>query len=52
MVSGDQDNIVPVQSSCNLAAKIPGAKLCIVEGGGHTFFVERYEEFNQLLIEF
>jgi pimeloyl-ACP methyl ester carboxylesterase len=52
VVSGDQDNIVPAQNSRNLAAKIPGARLCIVEGGGHTFFVERSEEFNQLLFEF
>ena len=52
VLSGDQDNIVPVQNSRNLAAKIPGAKLCIVEGGGHTFFVERAEEFNQLVTDF
>ena len=52
VLSGDQDNIVPVQNSRNLAAKIPGAKLCIVEGGGHTFFIDRAEEFNQLLIDF
>jgi pimeloyl-ACP methyl ester carboxylesterase len=52
VVSGDQDNIVPVQNSRNLAAKIPGAKLCIIEGGGHTFFVERADEFNQLVTDF
>jgi pimeloyl-ACP methyl ester carboxylesterase len=52
VLSGDQDNIVPVQNSRNLGAKIPGAKLCIVEGGGHTFFIERAEEFNQLVTDF
>ena len=52
VLSGDQDNIVPVQNSRNLAAKIPGANLCIVEGGGHTFFIERAEEFNQLVTDF
>ena len=52
VLSGDQDNIVPVQNSRNLAARIPGAKLSIVEGGGHTFFIERAEEFNQLVTEF
>jgi pimeloyl-ACP methyl ester carboxylesterase len=52
VLSGDEDNIVPVQNSRNLAAKIPGAKLCVVEGGSHTFFIERAEEFNHLLIDF
>ena len=52
VLSGDQDTIVPVQNSRNLAAKIPGAKLYIVEGGGHTFFIERAEEFNQLVTNF
>ena len=47
-----QDDIVPVQNSRNLAAKIPGAKLRIVEGGGHTFFIERAEEFNQIVTDF
>lgn len=52
VVSGDADQIVPVQNSRNLAAKIPGAQLHIVAGGSHTFFIERAEEFNQLLREF
>ena len=52
VLSGDQDNIVPVQNSRNLAAKIPGAKLCIVEGGSHAFFIERADEFNEIVTEF
>ena len=52
VLSGDADEIVPVQNSRNLAAKIPGATLRIVEGGSHTFFNERAEEFNQLVTEF
>jgi pimeloyl-ACP methyl ester carboxylesterase len=52
VVSGDADEIVPVQNSRNLAAKIPGATLRIVEGGSHTFFSERAEEFNKLLTDF
>ena len=52
VVSGDADEIVPVQNSRNLAAKIPGAHLRIIEGGSHTFFSERVEEFNQLLADF
>ena len=52
VVSGDQDDVVPVQNSRNLAAKIPGAKLYIIEGGGHTFFIDRADEFNQLVTDF
>lgn len=52
VVSGDADEIVPVQNSRNLVAKIPGAQLRLVEGGSHTFFTERAEEFNQILIDF
>lgn len=52
VVSGDADAIVPVENSRNLAAKIPGAKLRIIEGGSHTFFIERADEFNQLITDF
>ena len=52
VVSGDADEIVPVQNSRNLAAKIPGATLRIVEGGSHTFFSDRADEFNKLLTDF
>jgi pimeloyl-ACP methyl ester carboxylesterase len=43
---------VPVQNSRNLAAKIPGAKLQIIEGGSHTFFIEQAEEFNRVITDF
>jgi pimeloyl-ACP methyl ester carboxylesterase len=52
VLSGDMDVIVPVQNSRNLAAKIPGAKLQIVEGGSHTFFIEQAAEFNHVLSDF
>ena len=52
VLSGDADVIVPVQNSRNLAAKIPGAQLQIIKGGSHTFFIERAEEFNEILSEF
>src|ERR1044072_2617906 len=52
ILSGDADVIVPVQNSRNLAAKIPGAELQIVEGGSHTFFIEQDQDFNQRLSAF
>jgi pimeloyl-ACP methyl ester carboxylesterase len=52
VLSGDADVIVPVQNSRNLAQKIPGARLRIIEGGSHTFFIEQAEEFNRMVREF
>jgi pimeloyl-ACP methyl ester carboxylesterase len=52
VLSGDADVIVPVQNSRNLASKIPGAQLQIIEGGSHTFFIEQAGEFNRIVTEF
>lgn len=52
VLSGDADVIVPVENSRNLAARIRGSKLRIIEGGSHTFFIERAAEFNQIVTEF
>jgi pimeloyl-ACP methyl ester carboxylesterase len=52
VLSGDADVIVPVENSRNLAAKIPGAQLRIIEGASHTFFIEQAEKFNQIVREF
>jgi pimeloyl-ACP methyl ester carboxylesterase len=52
VITGDADVIVPHENSANLAAQIPGARLRVVEGGSHTFFIERPEEFNSAVIEF
>lgn len=52
VLSGDTDVIVPSQNSCNLAARIPNATLCLIEGGSHTFFIEQAREFNHLVTEF
>lgn len=52
ILTGDADVIVPHENSLNLAAKIPGATLRVMEGGSHTFFIERPEEFNAAVVEF
>ena len=52
VLSGDADVIVPVQNSLNLAGKIPGAMLCIIHGGSHTFFIEQAREFNNIVTDF
>ena len=50
--SGDADRIVPVENSRNLAERIPGARLRLVEGGSHLFFIEQPDEFNRTVVEF
>lgn len=52
VLSGDADVIVPVQNSRNLAAKIPGAGLRLIEGGSHLFFIEQPDEFNRIVVDF
>ncbi len=52
VITGDADIIVPHVNSMNLAAAIPGAALRLVEGGSHTFFIERADEFNRAVIAF
>ncbi len=52
VLSGDADIIVPVENSRNLARRIPGAQLRIIEGGSHTFFIEQPREFNAAVIDF
>jgi pimeloyl-ACP methyl ester carboxylesterase len=52
VITGNADAIVPHENSLNLAAAIPGSTLCVVEGGSHTFFIERPEEFNRAVFEF
>lgn len=41
ILSGDADQVVPVGNSHRLAARIEGARLLILEGVGHMFWVEQ-----------
>ncbi|MDT5293743.1 MAG: hypothetical protein QOJ76_623 [Acidobacteriota bacterium] len=52
VITGDADVIVPRENSANLAAAIPGARFQVIEGGSHTFFIERPAEFNRAVVEF
>jgi len=52
VITGDADGIVPVENSYNLAAEIPQAKLAVVPGGSHMFFIEEADRFNQAVVEF
>lgn len=52
VITGDKDQVVPMQNSINLAEKLPNAKLEIVENGSHLFFVEQPEKFNEIVKKF
>ena len=52
VISGDADPIVPEQNSRNLAKKLPNARLQLIAGGGHTFFIEQAEQFNEAVVDF
>jgi pimeloyl-ACP methyl ester carboxylesterase len=52
VITGDEDAVVPHENSVNLAALIPGARLRVVAGGSHAFFIERAEEFNRAVADF
>ncbi|MFT3746512.1 MAG: alpha/beta hydrolase [Pyrinomonadaceae bacterium] len=52
VITGDRDNLVPMQNSENIAAKLPNAKLEIIREGSHMIFVENAAEFNELVTRF
>jgi len=52
VITGDADRVVPADNSRNLAAAIPRARLTVIAGGSHQFFVERADEFNRAVCDF
>lgn len=52
VITGDTDNLVPMENSVNLARKLPDAKLSIIKNGSHMIFVENAVEFNKIVSEF
>jgi 3-oxoadipate enol-lactonase len=49
---GKEDILLPVKLSEELAALIPRARLAVLEGGAHGFFIEIPNKFNQAVLEF
>jgi len=47
VITGSADNIVPPENSIILSEKIPHAKLVVVSGGSHAFFLEMSSRFNR-----
>jgi 3-oxoadipate enol-lactonase len=52
VITGAEDEMIPVEESRKMAAAIPGAKLVIIPGAGHLANLEQPEAFNAALNEF
>jgi 3-oxoadipate enol-lactonase len=52
VISGTEDQLVPLENARILAAEIPGARLEILEHAGHALHAECRDRLNQLTVEF
>ena len=52
VIGAERDLMVPVWKSKELAARIPGAKLTILDGAPHAVNLERADELSRLVLEF
>jgi len=52
IICGSRDIMTPPKYSSYLAERISGAKLVIVDGGGHLVFAEKPEAVNQAINDF
>jgi pimeloyl-ACP methyl ester carboxylesterase len=52
VLTGADDRLVPPENSRRLAARIPGAELCVIPESAHVFFVEQPDATNRALLEF
>ncbi|OGC35757.1 hypothetical protein A3J90_01300 [candidate division WOR-1 bacterium RIFOXYC2_FULL_37_10] len=52
LIHGNQDNVVPVESSKYMNSQISNSKLEIFKGAGHAPFIEKADKFRLLLKQF
>lgn len=52
VVVGDEDTLTPPAMSRELARRIPGTRLTIIEGAGHLSNIEQPEAFNRAVLGF
>jgi 3-oxoadipate enol-lactonase len=52
VMTGDEDRMMPPENARLLVDGISGAELYVVQGAGHSFFQEKPEEVNRVLIDF
>ena len=52
IVVGDEDRLTPPEMSRQMAERIPGASLTLIEGAGHLSNIEQPEKFNRAVLAF
>lgn len=52
MLVGSEDPIVPVRVAREVADRVPGCELAVVEAAGHSSYFEKPAEFNALVLDF
>jgi 3-oxoadipate enol-lactonase len=52
VVSGDEDSVYPPALAHEVARRIPGAELVMMQGAGHLVNLEQPQRFNQLVMDF
>ncbi|MGO9606754.1 MAG: alpha/beta fold hydrolase, partial [Candidatus Binataceae bacterium] len=52
VVAGAEDSLTPPAVSREMARRIPGAQLTIIEGAGHLSNIEQPEAFNRAVLDF
>ncbi len=52
VLAGDDDPIIPLVNGRILAARIPNARLHVVQGGGHLFLLEDAEQLADVVADF
>ncbi len=52
IITGDQDLVIPCHNSYILHKHIPASRLSVIPGGGHLFFMEQAEIFNEKITKF
>jgi pimeloyl-ACP methyl ester carboxylesterase len=52
VIGGTADVLTPPHEARRLAEAIPGARLELLDGGGHMLMLERTPELNRLIVEF
>jgi pimeloyl-ACP methyl ester carboxylesterase len=50
VITGAQDILIPVENSRRIAERIPGARLAMIEGGAHIFFLEQTDAMARELL--
>jgi len=52
IIHGDNDRAVPTKNGELLKSSIPNSRLSLIKEGSHFSIIEKYEEFNNIIIDF